>query len=215
MGNWGYFVLSSYILPLGMGVALLMQKRLSFVGLILWLYLLLTVFVEVGGAVLAFNGINNLWLYRVYMYAELIFPGLVFLNQFSKRRGKILVLIISLSAIVLTTITNLFDDWQSYASIQTVITFGCAASIIISYFVEMFQLEKVFNPFKDVYFIIGATLLLGQSCTLIYFVLYNYLASGYFGSDILSVLSGVNMSLVLFYNVLYSYALWVSRHRPT
>lgn len=215
MSNWGYFVLSSYILPLGMGVALLMQKRLSFVGLILWLYLLLTVFVEVGGAVLAFNGINNLWLYRVYMYAELIFPGLVFLNQFSKRRGKILVLIISLLAITLTTITNLFDDWQSYASIQTVITFGCAASIIISYFVEMFQLEKVFNPFKDVYFIIGATLLLGQSCTLIYYVLYNYLASGYFGSDILSVLSGVNMSLVLFYNVLYSYALWISRHRPT
>uniref|UniRef100_UPI00260F43C7 hypothetical protein n=1 Tax=Fluviicola sp. TaxID=1917219 RepID=UPI00260F43C7 len=169
MSDWVYFVLSSYILPLGMGVALLIQKRLSFVGLILWLYLLFTVLVDIGGAVLAFSGINNLWLYRIYMYAELIFPGLFFLNQFSKRRGKILVLIISLSAIVLTTITNLFDDWQSYASMQTFITFGCASSIIISYFVEMFQLEKVFNPFKDVYFIVGATLLLGQSCTLIYY----------------------------------------------
>lgn len=215
MSDWGYFVLSSYILPLGMGVALLIQKRLSFVGLILWLYLLFTIFIEIGGAVMAFNGINNLWLYRIYMYAELIFPGLFFLNQFSKRRGKIIVLIISLAAIVLTTITNLFDDWQNYASLQTVITFGCSASIIISYFVEMFQLEKVFNPFKDVYFVVGATLLLGQSCTLIYYVLYNYLVSGYFGSDILSVLAGVNMSLVVFYNVLYSYALWISRHRLT
>lgn len=215
MGDWVYFVLSSYILPLGMGVALLIQRRLSFAGLILWSYLLLTIFIEIGGAVMAFKGINNLWLYRIYMYAELIFPGLFFLNQFSKRRGKILVLIISLSAIVLTTITNLFDDWQNYASLQTVITFGCAASIIISYFVEMFQLEKVFNPFKDVYFIVGATLLLGQSCTLIYYVLYNYLVSEYFGSDFLSVLAAVNLSLVVFYNVLYSYALWISRHRPT
>ncbi len=215
MGGWGYFVVSSYILPLGIGVALLIQKRLPFVGLLLWLYLLFTVLIEIGGTVMAFNGINNLWLYRVYLYAELVFPSVFFFNQFSKRRSKILLLIVSLSAIILTTITNCFDDWHEYASLQTAITFGCIAFVIISYFVEMFQLEKVFNPFKDVYFIVGATVLLGQSCTLIYYMLYNYLASGYFGSDVLYVLDAVNMSLVVFYNVLYSYAIWISKNHRT
>ena len=215
MGDWGYFVLSSYILPLGIGSALLIQKRLPFVGVLLWFYLLFTVFIEIGGTIMAFNGINNLWLYRIYLYAELIFPCLFFFKQFSKRRSKILLLIVFISAIVLTTLTNMFDDWQKYASIQTVITFGCIAYIIISYFIDMFQLEKVFNPFKDVYFVVGGVLLLGYSSTLLYNVLYDYVIMGYFGSEINPILDGVNMGLVVFYNVLYSYALWLSKYPRT
>ena len=215
MGDWGYFVLSSYILPLGIGSALLIQKRLPFVGVLRWFYLLFTVFIEIGGTIMAFNGINNLWLYRIYLYAELIFPCLFFFKQFSKRRSKILLLIVFISAIVLTTLTNMFDDWQKYASIQTVITFGCIAYIIISYFIDMFQLEKVFNPFKDVYFVVGGVLLLGYSSTLLYNVLYDYVIMGYFGSEINPILDGVNMGLVVFYNVLYSYALWLSKYPRT
>lgn len=211
MGSWEYFVLSSYSFPIGIGLALLIQKRLSFVGWILWVYLLFTLGVEIVSVILASNGINNLWLYRIYMYAELIFPGLFFFNQFSKRSSKTLLLIVSITAIILTTLTNIFDDWQKYASMQTGITFGCIAYIIISYFVEMFQLEKVFNPFKDVYFVVGGVLLLGYSSTLLYSVLYNHLIMGYFGKEIRSILDGVNMGLIVFYNVLYSYALWISR----
>lgn len=109
----------------------------------------------------------------------------------------------------------MFDDWQKYASIQTVITFGCIAYIIISYFIDMFQLEKVFNPFKDVYFVVGGVLLLGYSSTLLYNVLYDYVIMGYFGSEINPILDGVNMGLVVFYNVLYSYALWLSKYPRT
>lgn len=126
-----------------------------------------------------------------------------------------MLLIVFGITIILTSLTNYFDNWKAHASLQTGITFGYVAFTIISYFVEMFRMEKVFSPFKDVYFIVGGTLLLGHSCTLIYNVLYNHLASGYFGSEILSVLDGVNLSLVVFYNVLYSYALWISRHRLT
>lgn len=215
MEDGGYlFVLSSYIIPLGIGGALLIQKRLSFAGLLLWSFLLFTAFIEIGGTILAFNGINNLGLYRIYLYAELVFPALFFFNQFSKRRSKNLLLIVCVSSIILTTLTNLFDDWQRYASVQTVITFCCIAYIIISYFVEMFQSEKVFNPFKDVYFVVGGVLLLGYSSTLLYNVLYDYVITGYFGSEINPILDGVNMCLVVFYNVLYSYALWLSRYHP-
>ena len=79
----------------------------------------------------------------------------------------------------------------------------------------MFQLEKVFNPFKDVYFVVGGVLLLGYSSTLLYNVLYDYVIMGYFGSEINPILDGVNMGLVVFYNVLYSYALWLSKYPRT
>ncbi|MNY46839.1 hypothetical protein D3C86_1820590 [compost metagenome] len=117
-----------------------------------------------------------------------------------------------MTAIVITTLTNFFDDWKNYASIQTGITFGCIAYVIVSYFVEMFRQEKVFNPFRDLYFVVGAVLLLGYSSTLLYNVLYDYVIMGYFGLEVGSVLDGVNMGLVVFYNVLYSYALWISRY---
>lgn len=163
-------------------------------------------------AVLANQGINTLWLYRIYLYAELVFPTLLFFNQFSKKRSRNIIFFAFSVAIILTTLTNVFDDWQSNASIQVGITFCYVTFIIISYFVEMFRSEKVFNPFREVYFVVGATLLLGNSCTLIYNVLYDYLASGYFGSEIHSILNGVNLGLIIFYNILYSYALWISRH---
>jgi hypothetical protein len=215
MGNWEYLTISSYGLPIGIGLALLIQKRLSFVGGILLVYLLFTLSVEIVSVILASNGVNNLWLYRIYMYAELIFPVLFFFNQFSKRSSKNLIVVVCVSAVIFTTLINVFDDWQTSASVQTFITFGSIAYIIISFFVEMFRTEKVFNPFKDVYFVVGGVLLLGYSSTLLYNVLYDYVITGYIGSEIHSVLDGVNMSLVVFYNVLYSYALWISKHRPT
>lgn len=215
MGGWEYFVLSSYILPIGTGMALLIQKRLPFAGRLLWIYMLFTLCVEIVSFTLAANGINNLWLYRVYLYAELIFPSLFFFNQFSKKLSKMILVIVFFLAVILTTLTNIFDDWQAHASIQTVITFGCVTFIIISYFVEMFQMEKVFNPFKDIYFVVGGILFLAHSCTLIYNILYDYLVSGYFGSDILLILNKVNLNLILGYNILYSCALWVSRLRLT
>lgn len=213
MGIWEYLVLSSYLFPTGIGLALLIQRRLSFVGGILWMFMLFTVMIEVVSVILASNGINNLWLYRIYMYGELIFPPVFFFNQFFSKRRKTLVLVVSLSAIILTTLTNVFDDWQQYASLQTGITFVSIAFTIISYFVEMFQLEKVFNPFKDVYFVVGGVLLLGYSSTLLYSVLYNYFIIGYLGLESHSILDRVNMGLIVFYNVLYSYALWISRLR--
>lgn len=215
MGNWEYLVISSYSFPIGIGLALLIQKRLSFVGSILWVYLLFTLGIEIVSVILASDGINNLWLYRIYMYAELIFPAIFFFNQFSKRRSKNLLLVVFVSATILTTLINIFDDWQTSASVQTVITFGCIAYIIISFFVEMFRSEKVFNPFKDVYFVVGGVLLLGYSATLLYNVLYDYVIMGYVAAEIHSILDRVNMGLVVFYNVLYSYALWLSRYRPT
>ncbi len=215
MGNWGYFVISSYILPIGMGLALLIQRRLPFIGGILWVYMLFTLCVEIISAILASNGINTLWLFRIYLYAELIFPTLFFYNQFSKRSGRTLLLVVFGASMIMTSLTNFFDDWQNQPSLQSAITFGCIAFIIGMYFVEMFQSEKVFNPFTDVYFVVGATLLLGHSCTLIYDVVYDYVVNGYFGIQIHFILNGVNLGLILFYNVLYSYALWLSRHRLT
>jgi hypothetical protein len=170
--------------------------------------------VEIVSYKLAIEGINNLWLYRVYLYGELVFPSLLFFNQFSKRKSKVIMLSAFMIAITLTTLTNLFDNWLAHASVQTGITFGYVAFVIVSYFVEMFQMEKVFSPFKDVYFVAGAVMLLAHSGTLIYDVLYNYLISGYFGTDIHPILSSVNLALIVFYNVLYSYALWISRHHP-
>lgn len=209
-----YLVILSYIVPFGIGLALLIQKRLPFVGWILWGYLLFTLSVEIMSVILATNGINNLWLYRIYLYAELIFPSVLFFNQFSRKRSKRIVLSAFSIAIMLTTLMNFFDNWQNQASLQTAITFGNITFIIISYFIEMFRTEKVFNPFKDVYFVVGSGLLLGHSCTLIYNVLYDYLVIGYFGSEIKSILNGVNLGLIVFYNILYSYALWLSRqHR--
>lgn len=213
MEAWEYFVISSYFLPIGTGLALFIKKRLLFIGGILWGYMILTFCIEIAALTLANKGINNLWLYRVYLYIELFLPTLFFYNQFSKVRSKTLLISVFLASIVLTTLTNFFDDWNDRASTQTGITFICVAFIIINYFVEMFRTEKVFNPFKDVYFVVGAGLLLGHSCTLIYNLLFDYLASGYFGSQTNSILNGVNLSLVLFYNILYSYALWLSKYR--
>lgn len=215
MGSWEYLAISSYIFPLGIGLALLIQKRLPFVGGILWTYLLFALFIEITAVILGSYGINNLWLYRIYLYAELVFPTLLFYNQFSKQDSKIVLLVVFTLSILLTTLTNSFDDWQSQASVQTGITFGYIAFIIISYFIEMFRTEKVFNPFKEIYFVIGATLLLHHSCTLIYNVLFDYIASGYFGTQINSILDRVNLSLILFYNILYSYALWISKRLRT
>lgn len=215
MGIWEYFVISSYIFPFGIGLALLIKKRLSFAGGVLWAYLLLTLGVELISSILASRGINNLWVYRIYMYVELVFPVLFFFNQFSKQRSKILLLIVSIAAVIFTTLTNIFDDWRDNGSVQTSITFACIAFVIISYFVEMFQLEKVFNPFRDVYFVVGGVMLLAYSSILLYNVLYDYVIRGYVGSEIRSILHIVNSGLILFYNVLYSYALWISRHRPT
>lgn len=211
MGVWEYFVISSYIFPIGIGLALLIQRRLSFAGGVLWAYLLFTLGVELISSILAFRGINNLWLYRIYMYGELVFPILFFFNQFSKKRSKILVLIVTITAVVFTTLANVVDDWLEYGSVQTSITFACIAIIIISYFVEMFQLEKVFNPFKDVYFVVGGVMLLAYSSILLYNLLYDYVIRGFVGSETLSVLHIVNSGLILFYNVLYSYALWISK----
>lgn len=213
MLDWIYLAILSYILPIGIGLALLFQKRLPFVGSILLIYLSFTFCVEIMSTVLASNGINNLWLYRLYLYVDLLFLALFFFNQFSKRRNKVILLVVFTLAIILTTLTNLFDNWLTHASLQTGITFGYVAFIIISYFIEMFRTEKVFNPFKDVYFVVGAVILLGHSGTLIYDVLYNYLISGYFGTEIHHILSEVNLGLSIFYNVLFSYALWISR-RP-
>ncbi len=211
MNGWESFVLSSYIFPLGIGLALLIRKRLPFFAGMLWTYLLFTVFVEIASAVMSAYRINNLWLYRIYLYLELLFPALFFFKQFSKESSKIIVLFVFTAGIILTTLTNLFDDWQDHASLQTGITFGCIAFIIIGYFIEMFRTEKVFNPFRDIYFVVGATLLLGHSCTLIYNLVYDYLVVGYFGDKILDVLDSVNMGLIVVYNVLYSYALWISK----
>lgn len=210
MKVWEYFIISSYLLPMGLGLALLMKKRLPFVSIILWINILSTFCIEITAVFLAKNGINNLWLYRVYLYFELLLPIIFFYNQFSKQRSKTILLGLFVVSITLTTLTNFFDDWQARASTQTGITFGFIAFIIISYFIEMFRTEKVFNPFKDVYFVVGAGLLIGHSCTLIYNLLFDYLVSGYFGVEINSILNGVNLSLVLFYNLLYSYALWIS-----
>lgn len=215
MGGWQYFILSSYLLPIGMGLALLIQRRLPFIGGVLWGYLWFTLGVEVISTILATNGINNLWLYRVYLYAELVFPAIFFYSQFSKISSRALLLTVVGVSVIFTTLTNLVDDWQDHASVQTAIVFGCVSFIIISYFVEMFQMEKVFNPFKDVYFVVGAILFMAHSCTLIYNILYDYLISGYFHSDVLSILDRVNLNMILFYNVLYSYALWISRRRQT
>lgn len=215
MGGWEYLAISSYIFPLGIGLALLIQKRLPFVAGILWTYLLFALFIEILAVVLASNGINNLWLYRIYLYAELVFPTVLFYKQFSKTGSKALLLIVFAVSILFTTLTNFFDDWGNQASVQTGITFGCVAFIIISYFVEMFRTEKVFNPFKEIYFVIGATLLLSHSCTLVYNVLFDHLASGYFGTEINSILDRVNLSLIIFYNILYSYALWISKRPRT
>lgn len=213
MGNWEYFIIFSYILPIGIGVALLFQKCLPLIGGILWVYSLFTFCVEITSATLAINGINTLWLYRIYLYVELVFPTLFFYHQFSKPRSKALLLGMFATSIILTTLTNLFDDWQNQPSIQSGITFACIAFIIIMYFVEMFQSEKVFNPFTDIYFVVGGTLLLGHSCILVYDVVYDYLVKAYFGTQIHSILNGINLGLILFYNVLYSYALWLSRNR--
>jgi len=213
MGFWDYIVLLSYLLPLTMGLALWFQKRLPFVSKVLWAYLLFTVCVEIAGAILASNGSNNLWLSRVYVYAELVFPSFFFFNQFSEGRSRKQLLTVLLLAAILITLTNLFDDWQTSASLQTGITFGYVAFIIISYFVQMFRTEKVFNPFKDIYFVVGAVILLAHSGTLIYDVLYDYVITGVFGEEIHPILNGVNLGLILFYNILYSYALWISRLR--
>lgn len=211
MSGLEYLVISSYFFPIGIGLALLVWKRLIFAGKMLWVYLLFTVCVEIVSATLATNGINNLWLYRIYLYVELVFPSLFFFKQLSNRNNKNILLFAFSTAIVLTTLTNFFDDWQSHASVQTGITFGCIALIIISYFIDMFRKENVFNPFKDIYFLVGATLLLAHSCTLIYNLLYDYLVIGYFGDEMLKILNKGNLGLVLFYNILYSYALWISR----
>lgn len=211
MEVWVYLVISSYIFPIGIGLALLIQKRLPFVGGILLIYLSFTLCVEIMSVVLASRGINNLWLYRIYLYVELVFLVFFFFNQFSKRRGKMMLLIVFAFTIVLTTLTNFFDNWLTHASLQTGITFGYVAFIIISYFIEMFRMEKVFNPFKDIYFVVGAVILLAHSGTLIYDVIYDYLIKVYFGSDIHLILNGVNLGLIVFYNVLYSYALWISK----
>lgn len=211
MLGWVYVAILSYILPIGVGLALWFQKRLPFVGIILLVYLSFTFCVEITSTVLAINGINNLWLYRLYLYVDLLFLLLFFFNQFSKRRNKVIFLAVFVLAITLTTLTNVFDNWLTHASLQTGITFGYVAFIIVSYFIEMFQTEKVFNPFKDVYFVVGAVVLLGHSGTLIYDVLYNYLTLGYFGIEIHYILSEVNLGLIIFYNVLFSYAIWISK----
>lgn len=206
-----YLVISTYCFPLIIGLALLIQGRLPFGAKILWMYLLFTLLVEIMSVILATNRINNLWLYRIYLYVEFTFPTILFFNQFSKQSSKNIIILAFSIAIVLTSLTNFFDDWQNHASIQTGITFAYVTFIIISYFIEMFRTEKVFNPFMDLYFVVGAGLLLGHSCSLIYNVLFDHLASGYFGSEVNSILNALNWCLIVFYNLLFSYTLWISR----
>ncbi|AEA43229.1 hypothetical protein Fluta_1234 [Fluviicola taffensis DSM 16823] len=201
--------------PLLLGGVLWFRGHLLFVSKLLILYVLLTLLFELTGLILANKGINNLWLYRIYLYVELMFPSIFFFTQFSKKRSKILLILVSSIAIILTTLTNSFDDWQNHASVQTGITFCCVTFVIISYFIEMFRTEKVFNPFKDIYFVVGGVLLLGHSCTFVYNVLYDYLINGYFGAEIHSILNGINLVQILFYNLLYTCAIWLSRYRLT
>lgn len=196
-----------------MGGVLWFRGHLLFVSKLLLLYILLTFLFELIGFILANKGINNLWLYRVYLYVELIFPTVFFFRYYKSKWRRISVLSFFLLVLVFITLLNYFDDWTDHASMQTVITFTYIAYLILNYFIEMFQQEEVINPFKDLAFLVGSIILLSQSTTFIYNLLFNQLIDGYFGNSIYSVLDNVNLILIIVYNLFYSYALWVSRKR--
>lgn len=210
-----YFCIPSYLIPLLLGGVLWSKGHLLFVAKLLFLYILLTFAVECTGLILASKGIQNLWLYRLYLYIEVTFPTLFFINYYKSRLKRIIVLILFGLVIIFITLMNYFEDWSEYASIQTGITFTYIAYLILNYFIEMFRYEEVINPFKDLGFLVGSIVLLSQSTTFIYNLLYNQLLDGYFGDSIHSTLENVNVMLIILYNMFYSYTLWVSRVRQT
>jgi hypothetical protein len=210
-----YFCVPSYLIPLIIGGALWLKGHLLFVGKLFVLYILLTLAVEFTGFLLANKGIPNLWLYRLYLYVEVIFPTLFFFGYYKSKLRKIIVFSFFILVIVFITLLNFFENWATHASLQTGITFTYIAYLILNYFIEMFRQEEVINPFRDLAFLVGSIILLSQSTTFIYNLLYNQLLEGYFGSSIYSILENINIILIILYNIFYSYALWVSREHRT
>lgn len=211
-GHIGIFlVISSYLLPLVVGLCLVLRHQSTYPSHLLLIYLSITLCVEITGVALALKGINNLWLYRVYLYVELTFPFILFYNQFSKRSTRTTLIVFYVLAFVFTSVLNCYEDWDEHATLQTIISFSFIGFIIIRYFIEMFQQELVINPFREIHFLVGSMIFLAQSCTFIHNVVYNHLVQGYFGDEIQYLFSDINFYLIFIYNIIYTIALWTSR----
>lgn len=210
-----YFLISSYLLPIAVGLFIALQHQSTYSSQLLLTYISITFFVEIIGAILASNNFNNLWLYRIYLYLELTFIVAFFFKQFSKRTTRMFVAISYFVAVTLISVMNHYENWDNHATLQTAISFCFIGFVIIRYFVEMFQTESVINPYKDIHFLVGAIILLGQSSTFIHNVLYNHLIDGYFGNKIENLFYYINFSLILIYNLIYTIALWNNRQIRT
>ena len=206
-----YSCILSYLIPLILGGVLWFKERLFFSSKVLAGYLLFSFLFEITGIVLAVYGVHNLWLYRIYLYVEVFFPTIFFVTYFKSSLLKYIAVITFVIVVILTTILNCFENWEYHASFQTGITFTYISFLILSYFIEMFREEKVVNPFKDLPFVVGSIILLSQSSTFLYNLLYNQLSSGYFGDSFHMKMEDVNVFLTMIYNILYAYALWVSK----
>lgn len=205
-----YSCILSYLIPLVLGGVLWFRGHLFFASKILIGYLLFSLLFELTGIILASYGHHNLWLYRIYLYVEVFFPTLFFGLYYKSRILKYITFGLFTIVLILTTILNSFENWEYHASFQTGITFSYISFLILSYFIEMFREEKVINPFKELAFVVGSIILLSQSSTFLYNLLYNQLSSGYFGDSFHKTMEHVNVSLTMLYNILYSYAIWVS-----
>ncbi len=210
-----YSCILSYLIPLVLGGVLWFQGHLFFACKILIGYLLFSLLFELTGIILANYGIHNLWLYRIYLYVEVFFPTLFFGLYYKGKILKYVTFGLFTVVLILTTILNSFENWEYHASFQTGITFSYISFLILSYFIEMFREEKVINPFKELAFVVGSIVLLSQSSTFLYNLLYNQLSSGYFGGSFHKTMEHVNVSLTMLYNILYSYAIWVSKKDRT
>lgn len=208
-------VISSYLIPIAAGLHLILQRRSTIHTHFLLYYLVLTIFVEIMGIFLAMYSMNNLWLYRLYIYVELIFPTIFFFTQISKKLLKLLTLVLFASSLAITATLDYYQDWDDHATVQTVVSFSYIGFIIISYFIEMFQSEKVVNPFKDIHFIVGSLLLIAQSLTFIYNILYNHMLEGLIGDEIEVIFNTINLFLIVFNNFIFAYALWMNKRTRT
>ncbi|WP_294673963.1 hypothetical protein [uncultured Fluviicola sp.] len=210
-----YGIALSCLIPFLIGGVLWFQGRLLFVAKILVVHTFVAFLFELIGIILASKGIHNLWLYRIYLYIEVVFPALFFGLYYKSNLRKMLAFFGCIIVIILTTVLNSYDDWGYHASFQTGITFIYILFLILNYFIEMFQEEKVINPFKELAFLVGSIILLSQSSSFFYNLLYNQLLDGYFGTSLHMTMEYVSIFLTILYNLLYSYAIWVSRARLT
>lgn len=201
-----YLSTLSILLPLIFGA--IFFKSLTRPIKILFGYIVVAALLEFLGAILFFQGKNNMPLYHIYTFFEFTILSLVYYTLFNQLLHKIGVLILSVAFLVY--MANLIITHSAFDEFNT-ITRTIESAILILYFLTYILHSSRENTGKTLelnpYFILTSGLLIYFAGTVCVFLFLEHLE----GNSFLSAWS-IHSVLNIFLNVIYAVVLWKS-HR--